>query len=105
MTTIIAMLVLALACWLLRVLFIAVVPAERLPLGFRAALDHLAPAVLAALIAVEIDSATREESAQVVALVLATVVAIAVAARLTRSLGLAIALSIGATLFIDLVVG
>lgn len=105
MTTIIAMLVLALACWLLRVLFIAFVPAEALPCRFRAALDHLAPAVLAALIAVEIDSATREGSAQVVALVLATVVAIAVAARLTKSLGLAIVLSIGATLFIDLVVG
>ena len=85
MTTIIAMLVLALACWLLRVLFIAFVPAEALPCRFRAALDHLAPAVLAALIAVEIDSATREGSAQVVALVLATVVAIAVAAHSRRA--------------------
>jgi branched-subunit amino acid transport protein len=39
------------ASWLLRVLFITLVPASRLPGGFRDALEHLGVAVPAALVA------------------------------------------------------
>jgi branched-subunit amino acid transport protein len=40
-----------LATWLLRVLFVTLVPARRLPAPVRRGLDHAAPAVLAALVA------------------------------------------------------
>jgi len=40
--------------WLLRVLFIAVVPASRLPAGLRRVLDHTGTVVMAALIATEL---------------------------------------------------
>jgi branched-subunit amino acid transport protein len=40
----------ALATWLLRVAFIAVLPADRLPEGLLRALRHVGPAVLGALV-------------------------------------------------------
>lgn len=40
----------AVATWLLRVLFITIVPADRLPARVRRALPHVGPAILAALI-------------------------------------------------------
>ena len=51
--SIIAVLCLAAACWLLRVTFV-LVPAEKLPAAVRRSLDQMAPAVLAALATVEI---------------------------------------------------
>ena len=50
----VAMLVLGAVCWLFRILFIVVIPAERLPEGVRDGLAHLAPSVMAALVAVEL---------------------------------------------------
>jgi branched-subunit amino acid transport protein len=50
MTATLALLLAAVVSWTLRVLFIAVVPATRLPARVRAALDDVAPAVLAALV-------------------------------------------------------
>jgi branched-subunit amino acid transport protein len=47
-------LVLAAACWLVRVMFIVFVPAERLPGRVTAALGHVAPAVLAAHVSLEL---------------------------------------------------
>ena len=90
-------------CWLFRILFIILVPAERLPQRARDALGHLAPAVLAALVAVEADSISRGSDAATVALVLGAVLLIGLAVRLTGSLALAIALGLGAALFMDLV--
>jgi branched-subunit amino acid transport protein len=51
MTVLLALVAAGVVSWLLRVLFIAVVPAARLPEGFRRAVAHAGPAALAALIA------------------------------------------------------
>ena len=103
-TTVVAMVLLAAACWLLRICFIVLVPADRLPARVRAALDHLPPAVLAALVAVETDSAMRGDDALVGVLVLASVLIIATVVRLTGSLLLAITIGIAAAVLIDLAV-
>lgn len=50
MTAALVLLAAAAATWLLRVLFIGIVPADRLPARMRQALPHVGPAVLAALI-------------------------------------------------------
>jgi branched-subunit amino acid transport protein len=44
----------AAATWLFRVLFIALVPADKLPTTVRQALPHIGPAVMAALIVTEL---------------------------------------------------
>lgn len=103
-TAMATMTLLAVVCWVFRVLFIVVVPAERLPERARRALEQLAPAVLAALVAVETDSTMRGGDVLTGLLVLVSVLAVAVAVRLTGSLLLAITLGLGAALLIDLVI-
>jgi branched-subunit amino acid transport protein len=104
MTAVIAMVALAAVCWLFRVTFVVLVPAERLPARVREALGHLAPAVLAAMVAVEADAASRGDGPAIAALVLGSVLVIGVVVHRTRSLVLAIALGAVATLLIDVVV-
>ena len=104
MTTILAMLLLAAVCWILRILFIVLVPADRLPTGARAALGHLAPAVLAALVAVEADAAARGADPATAALVVGSVLLAGLAVRLTGNLLLAISIGVGTALVIDLLV-
>ena len=104
-TPLAAMVLLGALCWVLRIFAIVLLPAERLPERARQGLGLLAPAVLAALVAVEVDSVTRGGNALTVGLVLATVVAIGVAARLTGNLALGVGIGLGAALFLDLVVG
>ena len=101
--TMLAMVVLAGACWVVRVFAIVILPAERLPRRVRDGLDLLPPAVLAALVAVETEYA-MSGGGLVALMVLAAVVGMGVVARVTGSLVLAIGLGLGAALFIDLVV-
>jgi branched-subunit amino acid transport protein len=104
MTSLLAMLVLAVASWLLRALFIVLVPAERLPARLRESLTHLAPAVLAALVTVEVAGAAHGLAVVEVMLMLGAVALAAIAVRLTGSLGLAVAIGLGAAVLLDLVV-
>jgi branched-subunit amino acid transport protein len=103
-TAVVAMVMLGAICWVFRGLFIVLVPAERLPVVVREALGYLAPAVLAALVAVETDSAMQGSGVLAGVLVVVAVATIAVAVRLTGSLLLAVAIGLAAALFIDLVV-
>jgi branched-subunit amino acid transport protein len=83
----IALLCAALATWLLRVSFITLVPADRLPERVRLALDDVGPAVMAALLV------TYLAQGGVRGLVLADVVAAAVASIVawrTRNLSLTV---------------
>ena len=102
MTTVLAMLLLAAVCWFFRVLFIVVVPADRLPAGARTALGQLGPAVLTALVAVEAHAAARGADLTTACLVVGSLVLAGLAVRVTGSLLLAI--GVGAALVIDLVV-
>jgi branched-subunit amino acid transport protein len=104
MTALVAMLALAVACWVMRILLIVLVPAERLPERLRDALGHLAPAVLAALVAVETDDAAHGSDPLVAVLVVGSLAIAGLAVRLTRSLLLGIAIGAGAALAIDLLV-
>jgi branched-subunit amino acid transport protein len=102
-TAVAAMVALGLICWVLRLLFIVVVPAERLPARVREALGHVAPAVLAALVAVDATSTARGGGPSVVAAVVATLLVVAAVVRRTGSLSLAVGISLAAALLLDLV--
>ena len=102
MTPMLAMVGLAVGSWLLRALFIVLVPAERLPTGVSGALTHLAPAVLAALVAVEVVGAVQDLDLTATALVLGSLVLAGVAVRVTGSMGLAVTIGLGAALLVDL---
>ena len=52
-----AVVALGLACWVLRAAFVLLVPADRLPAVVAQALQHLAPAALASIVAVELHDA------------------------------------------------
>lgn len=76
-----AMLVLGALCWGMRVVFVLVIPADRLPDVVGQTLQYLAPAALASICAVEIMASVRGEdlmdgaaSVGVVALALAVAV-------------------------------
>jgi branched-subunit amino acid transport protein len=103
-TAVVAMVLLAAACWLFRLLLIVLVPAERLPARVKDALTHLAPAVLAALVAVETDAAAAGSGATATVVVLGALLAAGLAVRLTGSLLLAIGIGCGAALVLDLLV-
>ena len=102
-TPLLAMVALAGGCWVIRVFAIVVLPAERLPRRVRDGLDLLAPAVLAALVAVETGSAMTGGGLAAV-VVVAAVTGIGLVARLTGSLVLAIGLGLATALLLDLVI-
>src|SRR4051795_10027846 len=56
MTELVVMLALGAVCWVFRIVFVLLVPASALPARVRRGLDHLAPAVLAGIAAVELTS-------------------------------------------------
>ena len=102
MTALVAALALAAVCWVLRVLLVVVVPADRLPGSVQDALQYLAPAVLASLVTVELVGAVHDTALLPAVFMLAGIV---VAAALVRRTGsLAISVGIGATvaLVVDL---
>ena len=103
MIPLLAMVALALASWLMRALFIVLVPAQRLPQRLRDALTYLAPAVLAALVAVEVVGAARGLDGVQLALLLGSVVLAATAVRVTGSLALAVGIGLGAAVLLDVV--
>jgi branched-subunit amino acid transport protein len=96
----VAVLVLAGVCWSFRVLFIVLVPAERLPATVKRALGYLPPSVLAAMVAVETASTARAGSSAVGVYVVAAVVLMGVVTWRTRSLLWTI--GVGATLAVVL---
>jgi branched-subunit amino acid transport protein len=98
-----AMLVLAVVCWLFRVVFIVLVPAHRLPEVVRRALAHLAPSVLAALVAVETQASARQGSAATGIYVVGAVLLMAIVVRRTHSLLWAIGVGAAAAVLLDLV--
>jgi branched-subunit amino acid transport protein len=103
MIALVSMVLLAAVCWLFRVAFVTLVPAERLPTGLRAGLEYLAPAVLAAIVAVEVVGMLSHSTPGDALPLLAAVVVTGVVARLTRSLSIVSAVGLGLVLLLDLV--
>ena len=103
MTALVAMAALGIASWVMRAMFIVLVPAERLPQALRDALTQLAPAVLAALVAVEVAGAVHGLDTARAALLLGSVLLAGMVVRLTGSLGLAVGIGAAAALLLDVV--
>jgi len=100
-TALALMALLALACWLLRVLFVLVVPAERLPVRLQHGLGQLAPAVLAALVVAELTGSVQDADPLAATVLVGSMVVAAVAVRITHSLGLAITVGLVGALVVD----
>jgi branched-subunit amino acid transport protein len=105
MTAGISMLALGAVCWVFRIAFVTLLPADRLPARLRASLEHLAPAVLAAIVAVELVGLVRNAPPADAMTLLAASAVIGVVAGLTRNLSIACALGLGLVLILDLVLG
>jgi branched-subunit amino acid transport protein len=103
-TALISMLALGVVSWVFRVGFVTLLPAERLPSRLQASLEHLAPAVLAAIVAVEVVGLVRDAQPVDGLALLAAGAVIGLVARRTRNLSIACALGVGVVLVLDLVV-
>ena len=103
MTGLTAMLLLAAVCWVFRIVFIVLVPAHRLPSVARRALGHLAPSVLAALVAVETQASARGGGLTTL-YVVGSVVVMALVVWRTHSLVWAIGIGTTAAVLLDLVI-
>jgi branched-subunit amino acid transport protein len=105
MTAWISMLALGAVCWVFRIAFVTLLPAERLPTPLRASLEHLAPAVLAAIVAVELVGLVRSAPPADALALLAAGAVVGVVARRTRNHSIACVLGLGLVVVLDLVVG
>ena len=94
---------LAAACWLVRLTFIVFIPAERLPGRVTAALGHVAPAVLAAIVSVETVGLARAGTPTAGLASVGSVAVIAAVARRRPSLTVSAGLGLAAALLLDLV--
>jgi branched-subunit amino acid transport protein len=102
-TDLAAMLALALLCWGLRATFVLFIPADRLPPAVARGLQHLAPAALASICAVELTGALKQsEPASTVASLAIVGVAAAVALR-TRNMTWTVLAGVATVLLVDLV--
>lgn len=97
-----AVLALGLLCWALRATFVLFVPADRLPATVAEALQHLAPAALASIIAVELTGATDLSDPVSTLQALGVVAAAGTVAMLTRSMTWTVLAGILAVLALDL---
>ncbi len=98
-----ALVILAAACWFVRAAFIVFVPAERLPARITAALGQVAPAVLTALVSVQMVGVVRDGAPAAGLASVACVAVIAVVASVRPSLTVSAGLGLTAVVLIDLV--
>jgi branched-subunit amino acid transport protein len=97
------LLALAAGSWVLRVAFIVLIPAERLPGRVTAALGHTAPAVLASLVSVEAVAGLQDDAGDVRLAVVGALIAITAVAARRPNLALSAGLGMASALLIDLV--
>jgi branched-subunit amino acid transport protein len=98
----IAMLLLGAVSWVLRIAFITLLPGDRLPARLRNSLEYLAPAVLAAIVAVELIALVRHAEPVDAVVLLAAGAVIGLVAYRTRNVSIACALGVGAVLILTL---
>jgi branched-subunit amino acid transport protein len=101
MTALVVMLLLALACYAMRSVFVLAVPAERLPLRLRRGLAQLAPAVLGALVVAEMAGAADGADSPTAVVVVLSMLVAALAVGLTGSLTLALGIGLAGALVVD----
>ena len=104
MTELIAMILLGLVSWVLRVTFVLFLPPDRLPAVLQRGLQYLPPAVLAGIAAVELTSVVTGGDAAGLAASLLAMALVALIAHLTRNLTAVVVVGLLAILLIDLVI-
>ena len=104
MAELLAMCLLGLISWVFRITFVLLVPPDRLPTEVRRGLDYLAPAVLAAIAAVEFVTVTTGGDSTDVWASLAAMGLVAVVAYATRNLTAVVGVALVAILVLDLVI-
>lgn len=102
MIALLSMLVLGAVSWVFRIAFITLLPADRLPARLHNHLEYLAPAVLAAIVAVELIALVRHAEPLDAVVLLAAGATIAVVAHRTRNISIACALGVAAVLILTL---
>lgn len=102
MIALLSMLVLGAISWVFRIAFITLLPADRLPARLHNHLEYLAPAVLAAIVAVELIALVRHAEPLDAAVLLAAGATIAVVAYRTRNISIACILGVAAVLILTL---
>jgi branched-subunit amino acid transport protein len=102
MTALWSMLALGIVCWVFRIAFVMLLPAERLPDRIRSSLEHLAPAVLASIVAVHVVALVRHASPGSALTLLGAIAIIGVVAYRIRNLSIVCALGLGLVLVLDL---
>ena len=101
MTALPALLAVGAVSWILRIAFVTVLPADRLPARLRDGLEYLAPAVLASIVAVELVALLRDTNPLDATPLLAAAVLIGIVAYRTRNLSLACLLGVATVLAVD----
>ena len=104
LTDLAAVLVLGAACWALRATFVLLVPADRLPDLASRALQHLAPAALASICAVELTDVVNPSDLTATAASVGVVALAVLVALRTRSMTWTVLAGIVAVLAVDLVI-
>ena len=104
MTELIAMILLGLVSWVLRVTFVLFLPSDRLPAVLQRGLQYLPPAVLSGIAAVELTSVVSGGDAVGLAASLLAMALVALIAYLTRNLTAVVVVGLLAILLIDLVI-
>ena len=104
MPELIAMIMLGLASWVLRVTFVLFLPADRLPAALQRGLQYLPPAVLAGIAAVELTSVVTGGDAAGLGASLLAMALVALIAYLTRNLTAVVVVGLLMILLIDLVI-
>jgi branched-subunit amino acid transport protein len=97
------MLALGALSWVLRVAFVLVLPAQRLPGPVVRGLEHLAPAVLASICAVELCSVTRGGSMGACSAAVGLIAGAGLVAYWTRNLTVTVSCGLLGVLLLDLV--
>jgi branched-subunit amino acid transport protein len=105
MTALLALLALGAVSWVLRITFVNLLPADRLPTRLRNGLEYLAPAVLSAIIAVELTTSIRNTDPLHATFLLVAGAGIGWVAYRTRNVSLACALGVGVVLLLDCLPG
>ena len=103
MTEVLTMIALGAACWVLRIFFVVVVPAERIPSVLHRALQYLASAVLAAIAAVEVTSVLSSADLVGSGLAVAAMVLVGVVAFRWRNSAVTMIVAIVAIFVLDLI--
>lgn len=101
MTALLSMVALGAISWVLRIAFITLLPADRLPARLQNGLEYLAPAVLAAIVAVELVALVRDAEPLDAMALAAAGAAIGLVAYRTRNVSIACVLGAAVVVILD----